>query len=205
MEIFKNFAKAAALVGLRGGGAISLKIERMRESHPRHADIADEAIALFQSGMSVKAIASRFNVARHVITRHLKIAGITPRNRSESMYLRMSQTNSDERVALTRASHAARKAMLTPEEWGIRQALAKQTNLSKVGDGEKLFIQWLSERGVVNCIPQQAVGKYNLDIGVAPIAVEIHETAKSDPSPVGQYRVIRGSGQFVAQGRGDLN
>src|SRR5258708_37807109 len=150
MEIFKNFAKAAALVGLRGGGAISRKSALLMSLHPRHADIADEAIALFQSGMSVKAIASRFNVARHVITRHLKIAGITPRNRSESMYLRMSQTNSDERVALTRASHAARKAMLTPEEWGIRQALAKQTNLSKVGDGEKLFIQWLSERGVVN-------------------------------------------------------
>src|SRR5258708_26867898 len=123
-----NISDSTAYAWVKDAGGTILKNERIRAAHTRHADIADEAIALFQSGMSVKAIASRFNVARHVITRHLKIAGITPRHRSASMYLRISQTNSDERVAITSASHAARKATLTSVSWRIQNTLAQRDN-----------------------------------------------------------------------------
>lgn len=44
-----------------------------------------------------------------------------------------------------------------------------------------------------------------LSKAAADDAVAFFEAAKTDPSTVGKYRVIRGSGQFVAEGRGDLD
>jgi hypothetical protein len=110
---------------------------------------------------------------------------------------------------------------------------------------------WLSQRGYAGVL-EQAVGRYNVDIGIAPIAVEVEVTpgnplksprlrkrlgylcdrgwlvvyvwvtrygfmdegaanyvaalcdaAKSDPSLVGEYRVIRGTGELIASGRPD--
>jgi len=218
-----------------------------------HAEIAKESISLYRSGMSEQAIAARFGVDRNVVRRILLRAGITPRNRSASMYLRMSQTSADERKRLTSAAHNAVRGMVRTEaELAIRAATRERTQ-SKVGNGERLFAKWLAARGI-DSSPQKAVGRYNLDLAIPPIAVEIHITpdhplnhprsrkrikyltdrgwhvlyvwishryvlaeaaaddaiaflqlAKRDKSPVGKYRVIRGSGEFVAEGRGDLD
>src|SRR5205807_2144987 len=106
--------------------------------------IAEEAILLYQSGMSVKAVAKRFNVARHVIYRFLRIAGITPRNRSESMYLRMNTLSDEQRFTLTQKA----RTFAYDVPWQARQAELKQANLVKVGAGEELFMRWLKQRGI---------------------------------------------------------
>jgi len=136
------------------------------------------------------------------------------------------------------------------------RSLSHQRQLLKVSPSAVQLRDWLVERGQAP-VMEQACGRYNLDIAIGPVAVEVHryalhplgdttsairlrqraryicdrgwllayvwisarsflllheaadylvslvEQAKCDPSLVGQYRVIRGTGEFVAQGRLD--
>ena len=219
----------------------------------RHSGIVNAVVNRYTAGDSEKSLAAEFSVSRAVIRRILVREGIRPRGRSESMYLRMEHTPADERRALTTAAHAFNRGRRKSADWLARQAIGKQITLCRVGNGEDIFAEWLRQRGLES-IPQLAVSKYNLDLAIAPVAVEIHvspanplaiprirqrvkdltelgwhiiyvwvtkshflseraaddvvaflQVAKSDPSSIGQYRVIRGSGQFVTSGRDNLD
>jgi very-short-patch-repair endonuclease len=54
-------------------------------------------------------------------------------------------------------------------------AFAKEKIRSQIGNGEIEMLQFLVQRGL-KCIPQKAIGPYNVDIAIAepPIAVEIY-------------------------------
>lgn len=129
--------------------------------------------------ISIKQLARKYGVCRDVIYRRLKEAGITPRNRSESMYLRMSQTPLEERIKL--AAHANDTVRNMPAEFhkgnAIKQAISKQRNLSKIGILEETFIKALDEVGM-NPVWQQACGPYNIDIACGNIAIEIHNSPR---------------------------
>lgn len=68
----------------------------------------DKLVSLYNSGKSVKQLAEMFETDRNTIGRRLKSVGITPRGRSESMFLRMSQTSPEERMKLVAKAHIAR-------------------------------------------------------------------------------------------------
>jgi len=218
-----------------------------------HAGIAAGAIRLYRDGLSEKAVAERFSVDRNVIRRLSLRANVKPRGRSESMCLRMSQTSADERRRLASAAHSAVRGRARSESELAVRALRRERTQEKIGDGERLFANWLAARGSTTSL-QKAVGRYNIDVALPPVAVEIHVTsqnplkrvqtrerikyladrgwhvlyvwvskrhflseaaaddavafrkrAQCDPSPIGQYRVIRGSGELVAEGRSDLD
>jgi hypothetical protein len=61
--------------------------------HGRTEITVNEVVALYNAGMSEKAIEKKIGLSRPAIRNRLLKAGIKPRNRSESMYLRMSQTS----------------------------------------------------------------------------------------------------------------
>jgi len=220
----------------------------------RYNDLSAIIVELYRSGLSEKAVSERLGIERTVVRRRLLEAGITPRNRSESMYLRMSQTSPDERQRLTAAAHAAVRGKARSEEELCARALRRERTHEEVGKGERIVAQWLTDRGCTVTM-QKAVGRYNLDLAIPPVAVEIHAQArhpvqaldsrkrmkyltdrgwhvlhiwvsirrfliaeaaaddvvaffqrsKRDESIPGAYRVIRGSGEFVAEGRGDLD
>ena len=65
-------------------------------------------VELYKSGKSVKQLSEIFRINRNVINLRLSGVGITPRNRSQSMYLRMKQTSKEERKRLTTKAHIAR-------------------------------------------------------------------------------------------------
>jgi len=225
---------------------------RLARAHS-HAEIADAAVAMYRAGASELAVARRLGVDRLVIKRLLSRAGVQRRNGSEANRLRFQRMTADERCQLAAAAHAATRGKPKSEDVLHRSAITKQRTLSKVGNGERLFVGWLQERGLAPVL-QLAVGRYNLDIAIHPVAVEIHmtpqnplallrtrqrikrltelgwhvlyvwvskrhflskaaaddavafrERAKRDPSPIGKYRVIRGSGKLVAEGCADLD
>lgn len=133
-----------------------------------------EIVRLYNSGMSVKALAAKFGVSRNVIDRRLKRANIIPRGRSESMFVRMSQTSPEERMRLTAFAHDAKRGVPEPFDRRCQIAATRERTLSGSTPAEVDFCNSLIDRGF-KCILQKAVGSYNIDIAIIepPIAVEI--------------------------------
>lgn len=209
----------------------------------------DNIIEQYLNGVSIKQLAKSNGVSRQVIYKRLRDNGIKIRNRSEAMYVRMSNTSPEKRKQLVKKANESRRGKPATEQELANKARAYQKSLHKVGEYEKQVFDFLSNLGY-NAIQQQAFKKYNFDIGVGNIAVEVHQCtcnpitmpytlnrivdithdginafyiwvdprkpivsdaclsdlvafidkSQSDPSFVGQYRVVRGSGKFYATG-----
>jgi transposase-like protein len=154
--VFQRFKKAG------------IKMRGIRKNVPVSKIIAD-----YESGVSMKQLAKRYGICRDVIYRRFAESGITPRNRSESMYLRMKQSTPEERSKLAANAHEVIRNK--PPEFhqanAIKQAISKQRTRSKVGIFEDIVIDALKE---LNPIWQLAIGPYNIDIACGNIAIEIH-------------------------------
>lgn len=141
----------------------------------RRIPLDDTAIvAAFEAGGSVKAIAEEHGVSRNVITRILGEHGIAPRGRSEAMYVRMRDTPPEERARLTSAAHATVRGTSRSHEELCNRALTVEKRGRAGSRIETRAADMLRHAGF-DCIPQKAVGKYNVDIAITepPIAVEI--------------------------------
>lgn len=221
---------------------------------PTEHNLPDAEIAsAYQAGESELGLSRRFNVSRNVIRRRLMAQGVAIRGATEANIERMKRLTPDERRALARAAHDAARGRERPEALLERLALMHQQSGQYVGAWEQEFAALLEGRGHL-CVPQLAVGRYNLDIAVSPVAVEIMfcdpyplrrpkierrtkyllergwsvefiwvnkrhssvvkaaedahrfvERTKRDPALIGCYRVVRGSGEFVAAGRLDAD
>lgn len=207
-------------------------------------------IGLYVGGMSAKALAKHFNVSRQVICLRLRENNIPIRNRSESMYVRMAQTSLEERKRLAKKAQEARRGSPDSAAALRKKAIAAEKYLYKAGEFEPECFEYLCDAGF-DPIPQKAVNKYNIDIAVGNVAVEIHVStcnpltkeysrnkviyltnngwnvifvwisyrrnkilsrracedvvsfikhSQANPSFVGQYRVIRGTGKFYSAG-----
>lgn len=150
-------------------------LEVIHMGKPRTNVNADDIIREYNSGKSVKALANQFGVSRNVIIQRLHSAGIQQRNRSEAMYLRMSQTSQEERKNLAKAANIAKRGSKNTPEMLHKRALAKKRF---VGAFEQEFIDAISAAGIVT-FPQEPFLSYNLDIGCGDIAVEIHTQCAS--------------------------
>lgn len=136
---------------------------------PRTNVDIDYIISEYNSGKSVKAIADSLNVSRNVILQRLHSAGIKQRNRSESMYLRMSQMSFEERKQLASAANIAKRGKPNTSEMLHKRALAKKRFIGKF---EQEFFDALTKAGIP-VIRQEPFLSYNLDLGCGNIAVEI--------------------------------
>lgn len=139
---------------------------------------SESAISMYRSGMSEKAVADYFGCSRNVIRTRLIKNGIPIRGRSEAELLKWSQMSDEKKANQVQSAHDAVRAK--PREFfiepSIKQAIAKQESLSKVGKMEVDVMQSLVQLGW-KCVPQKAFYVYNIDIFVAGVndsAVEIH-------------------------------
>lgn len=134
----------------------------------------DALRGLYVGGMSVKAIARKFGVAGSVIVSRLNEIGITPRNRSEAMYVRMHQTPIEERRRLSAAAHAAVRGKRQTDEHREKIAINREINQIGISRTETIFVDMLEKLGIC-CTQQKAFGRYNVDIALNefPIVVEI--------------------------------
>jgi hypothetical protein len=89
---------------------------------------------------------------------------------------------SEERKAITRSANEWSRGRSRSERYLISRAISHQRELDKVGIGEEELTTLLRERGY-NPVPQLAVWKYNIDIAMPPIAVEVE---RYDSNPLGR-------------------
>jgi very-short-patch-repair endonuclease len=134
----------------------------------------DHLVGQYEAGVSVKALAAQLGVSRPVIVRRLSELGITPRGRSDSMFLRMAQSTPEERMRLTQAAHAATRGRPQPEDRCIRQAQGRERTKSHAGPDAVTLAELLNARGLPVTL-EKACGPYNIDLTLdaAAIAVEI--------------------------------
>ena len=126
-------------------------------------------------GKSVKRLADENGVSRQVIYRILREASVHIRNKSESMYTRMSQTSFEERQRLTHAANVAKRGSHNTPKMLHKRALAHKRFIGKF---ENEFIETLTNANI-SVIPQEPFLSYNLDLGCGNIAVEIHTQCAS--------------------------
>lgn len=124
-----------------------------------------DIVARYSAGESEKAIAESLGVSRQVVRRRLLDAGVTPRDGSASMRIRMASMSPEERKLITDRARSA-------------CTQSRQETLSVVGWGENTLRDWLRDRGY-EAIPQLAMGPYNIDLAIHPVAVEVWNSASN--------------------------
>jgi very-short-patch-repair endonuclease len=138
----------------------------------RAIDLPPESIDAYLAGESVLALASRYGVSRQVVNRHLRLAGVKQRNSQEAALLRASRMTPIERKRQAVAAHAAKRGKRESEEQRERVALSREANGAGISDTERTIMEWLAEAGIT-ALPQKAVGRYNIDLAIDGLAVEV--------------------------------
>lgn len=236
--LFRSKAEIAKIKGVKISANSGNKIT-MPES---------DIIALYESGIAEWTIAKQFNVSRQVIKRILISNNIKRRGCSKAANNRWDgMTATERKAAISNAIEFNRGKKLSYNHL-CKVAKGVERNQSNMSASEKFLFDLLLERGI-NTIPQKAVGKYNIDLAVFPLGIEIfggfwhaskpnhiertrylldngwnmlfiwtHATRSPlcqavaeyvvtyldelsrNPSPIRQYRVIRGDGQELSRG-----
>jgi len=133
----------------------------------------NEMIELYQTGISENVIAARYNTSRTVVRNRLLKAGIAIRGQTEANRLMMSQRTPEEIARFTAPMHIAARGKKRTFEQLCNGAIGKEQTQAHATESERLFASWLAERGLTPVL-QKAVGPYNIDVAVQPIAVEIY-------------------------------
>lgn len=131
-----------------------------------------EAIDLYRSGMSQTDVAEHFGVTQSTVQRHFKVHGVS-RTRSEAERLKWAGMDAEARANQVAAAHAAVRGMTRPDDDLIRRAIGKQASLAHATAEEREVADALIGLGL-EVVLQQAVYKYNVDVGVHPVAVELY-------------------------------
>jgi very-short-patch-repair endonuclease len=174
--------------------SVTLTRERNRRGIPsrkvKQIPVA-EAVKLYLSGMSASELGRRYGVARDTVRLRLVAAGIGIRPADEATSLWMSQESEESKTI--RAEAAAEACRTTEYRERVSRRFAGITKdpdvlerraqnrerraiadpmYAYISDHERQFRRLLEEAGE-NPIPQKAIGRYNVDLAIGPVAVEI--------------------------------
>lgn len=182
----ESIAALARATGLtRGGVRYRLNqagVITIGKTGARRPDILPAIVAeRFSRGESVEKIAVDYGVSRGLILARLRTAGLSPRDRSQAMRLRMGALDVQERRRLASAANDARRGQRTPDSERFAKALARE-RAAIPAMGELLVAAILHERGIT-FTAQQAVGPYNIDLACGTIAVEVHRAYWKPTTP----------------------
>jgi len=229
----------------------ALRKRNLVQQRDRRSVNVGALISAYGHGASVAELARRFEVSRHLVVERLADNGIVPRSRSESSTIRWSQMGEGQRKAQGAGAHEAVRGRGRLERERRFRALTREWKYRQ-NRPERALTAALHALGLAPH-PERAVGRYNVDIAVPPVAVEIfggrfhsapHHTrrlrerleylfdqgwalyivwdlaeaplapaqiaqdvaayvqvCRSEPPGGRRYRVVRGDGQLVAEGR----
>ena len=135
----------------------------------------DDLLRRYEAGESELKLSREFGVDRGVIRRRLLKAGITPRNGSQAMTIRMGQMSNAERLAITAHAHEAARGRHQTISERVKRANTREVKGMGISTTESIFKHLLETRGIYNVTPQKAIGTYNVDIAIESprIAIEI--------------------------------
>lgn len=130
-------------------------------------DEIDDLIRLYQAGESQNKLATRFGITQASVSRWIQKrgAGIS---RSEAEARKWSTMTAEQRAAQVASAHEAVRGMTRTIGDLERRAAGKQRTRSHATPEELALATLLP-----GSEPQLAIGKYNVDIGAEPVAVEL--------------------------------
>lgn len=131
----------------------------------------DDLISRYRLGESQNQLATAFGISQASVSRWVKKRGATI-SRSEAETRKWAAMLPEQRTAQVSSAHAAVRGMTRTVSDLERRALGKQRTEAHATDEERAIARHLNGLGI-DTIAQQAVGKYNLDIGMEPVAVEL--------------------------------
>jgi len=132
----------------------------------------DEIASLYRSGMTKADLAIRFGVGEMTISNRLTIACIpTAANRADAMRTRLARMTIDERLDITKAAHDAVRGSKRSVKDLTKRAIGVERAGAVTSVYETMFRDFLTSIGKP-FIAQKAIGIYNADFAVGPIAVE---------------------------------
>lgn len=130
--------------------------------------------SLYLGGDSVVSLARQFNCSQGTIRRILRAANISLRGWSEAGRTRWDRNPDSASLEGLAKGRLSRTGVPLPAQSLERRALAHQrSRQNRIGRGEKALERYLRELGH-NPTPQLAVGKYNIDLALRPLAIEVH-------------------------------
>lgn len=129
-----------------------------------------DAVKLYKTGLSALEVSQRTGVDRGALTRALRDAGVQVRGRSAAGKLRAGKMTAAERKRQAAAANAAVRGVPAVEHRLVKAAQTKERRLYSQSDGERQLMEWVKD---LHPVGQKAVGRYNVDLAVAPVAVEV--------------------------------
>ena len=131
-----------------------------------------DLIRLYQSGLTEVDLAAHFGVCRLTVSKRLTANGIPKRSWSDTQRINASRHSPEERKQQAEAAHAAVRGKKRSFDELCLRARTRQSQ-GRMSPAEILLADWLWKRGI-DCIPQEAIGPYNADLGAAPVSVEVN-------------------------------
>jgi len=138
---------------------------------------------LYRNGHGIERLAYKFGIGQGRLHKMLLNCGdVAVRSRSDAMRLRWQRATKCTRDHLLAAAHAAatgrKRSSAEIEASSHARAHAQQKSRIHTGRFEDVLETLLRQRGC-EPVPQLAVERYNLDLGLAPVAVEVHVAANN--------------------------
>lgn len=133
---------------------------------------AAQIVRAYLDGASEYGLAKQHGVSRGPIARILTEAGVARRGTSEAGAVRNSKMSPDERKAQVAAANRGARKRRVPQIQKLRHALVTEARGEHDSAGERMLAEMLCERGL-QVTAQRAVGVYNVDLAVLPVAVEV--------------------------------
>ncbi len=134
----------------------------------------DHLLQCYVTGEPEQKLALESGVSRALFRRRLIEHGITPRNVSDSMFIRWRKATPEQRQQMVAAAHVASKGRhVTERELLLHSATNERNLLGAVPIEYELSAQLIAAG--LHVTQQKAVGVYNVDVAInePPVAVEI--------------------------------
>lgn len=149
--------------------------ERTARGVPSRKTLAlptDAIVKAYLAGASEYALSRQYGVSRNVIAKRLLESGIARRDSSDAGKVRASQMTEGERKDQTRAANRASRGRRQPEIEKLRRALTIERVGRPSSAGESSLLNMMRKLGEVP-VCERAIGKYNVDLAMLPVAVEV--------------------------------
>lgn len=160
----------------------------------------EKLLDLYNSGIWKCDIASRLGISEGFVGSCLNSLGVPiAKNRSESLRNIHNRGGEERKHSITKNAHDSVRGMNRSAENLIKCAIGRERAKRFGSSTEKALYDLLIDKGV-NPIPQKAVHKYNIDLAIGYVAVEISGRSrkpKDIPAMIDRIKYLIDSGYII--------
>ncbi len=131
----------------------------------------DDLIERHKAGESVNQASKRLGVGRFVVDRFFREAGFITRSLKDANSTRYLHISQEKRRSMTAAAHNSVRGKRQTYEHRVKIAKARELRATPIGT-ERKMISLLKRRGFA-CVPQKAIGPYNVDIALTELSIAV--------------------------------